>query len=361
MSYNIQRTTFKVSDFVTWYKTNTLKLNPDFQRRSVWNSKAKSYLIDTILRGLPIPVIILRDQKTNLDNYLPRKEVVDGQQRLNTVISFILKDFKKKEDSFIISKTHNESYGGSSFVDLPEEAKQDILDYEFFVHVLPSTVTTREILEIFSRMNSTGVNLNAQELRNASYFGEFKTFAFNLANSFYDYWIKWKVFTDFKIARMDEVELINDFLIVAIDGIKRRTPQIVNNYYKEYDDEGSIPNLAIIRARINNIILFINSVFGKDISHSPFRKTPLLYALYTTIYMNEFDGNTKNVKIRANKRDFSENLKILSKKMTKAREEWKEDKEVKVISQKTFEAFSRATNIKENRTDVVEFLSKSLY
>lgn len=96
MSYYIQRTTFKVSDFITWYKNNTLTLDPKFQRRSVWNPKSKSFLIDTIIRGLPIPVIILRDRKTNLETYLPTKEVVDGQQRLRSVITFIMGDVIKK-------------------------------------------------------------------------------------------------------------------------------------------------------------------------------------------------------------------------------------------------------------------------
>ncbi len=86
----IQRTTFKVSDFISWQKHNMLILNPKFQRRSVWSSGAKSYFIDTIIRGLPIPVIILRDIKTDLSSFEAKKEVVDGQQRLRTIISYVV-------------------------------------------------------------------------------------------------------------------------------------------------------------------------------------------------------------------------------------------------------------------------------
>src|SRR4051812_21042272 len=59
------RTLYTVSDFVTWYKEGSLILNPDFQRRSVWKPGAKSFLIDTIMRGLPIPIILIRELATD--------------------------------------------------------------------------------------------------------------------------------------------------------------------------------------------------------------------------------------------------------------------------------------------------------
>lgn len=96
MQINIAKTVYKVSDFLSWQRTNALALSPSFQRRSVWPRAAKSFLIDTVVRGLPMPIIILREQ-TNLETLEPLREVVDGQQRLRTMISFIepelLKDF----------------------------------------------------------------------------------------------------------------------------------------------------------------------------------------------------------------------------------------------------------------------------
>ena len=362
MSYKIQRTTFKVGDFVSWYQNNGLILNPDFQRRSVWNDKSKSYLIDTILRGLPIPVIILRDVKTDLNSFLPIKEVVDGQQRLRTVISYILGSFDDKSVAFKLSKTHNEIYGGKLFKDLPDEAKQEILDYEFFVHVLSSTVSNREILEIFSRMNSTGVKLNDQELRNASFYGEFKSLAFKLANKYYDYWIRWGVFTDSKISRMEEVEFVNDLLMLSIDGIVRRTPDGINLYYKKYDDEESIPESNIKIQRLENILVFLDDIYGKNFKNSTFKKTPLLYSLISVIYHKEFGYKTsKNVKISINKKAFRNNLEKLSSEIRKAQLEWRKDKNVSSVPEKVFDAFTRGTNSKENREEVFKFLSKELY
>jgi len=80
-------------------------------------------------------------------------------------------------------------------------------------------------------MNSTGLKLNDQELRNASYFGEYKSVTFSLAIEFYDYWINWTVFSETRIARMEEVEFVNDMMTIAIDGIIRRTPDDISKFY----------------------------------------------------------------------------------------------------------------------------------
>ncbi|MFD2270569.1 DUF262 domain-containing protein [Undibacterium arcticum] len=85
-------------------KSKTLVLSPSFQRRPVWNPGAKSFLIDTILRGLPIPIIFLRDQKTDLKTLLAKREVIDGQQRIRTILSYVcpkdLNDYNEANDTF---------------------------------------------------------------------------------------------------------------------------------------------------------------------------------------------------------------------------------------------------------------------
>ena len=87
-TWQINKTVFKVSDFLSWQKAGNLDLTPPFQRRSVWKKGAKSYLIDTIIRGLPIPIIFIRDKQSDEFSLEPLREVVDGQQRLRTLISF---------------------------------------------------------------------------------------------------------------------------------------------------------------------------------------------------------------------------------------------------------------------------------
>ncbi|MCX5783137.1 MAG: DUF262 domain-containing protein, partial [Elusimicrobia bacterium] len=68
------KTLYKISDFISWQTSKNLSLSPSFQRRSVWKESAKSYLIDTIVRGLPIPIIFLRE-KTDPNTLETKREV----------------------------------------------------------------------------------------------------------------------------------------------------------------------------------------------------------------------------------------------------------------------------------------------
>ena len=86
--------TASINDFREWDNKEELILAPEFQRRKVWSMKAKSYLIDTILKGLPIPSIHIR-QKIDIRRKKTIREVVDGQQRIGAILDYI-------DDSFIL-------------------------------------------------------------------------------------------------------------------------------------------------------------------------------------------------------------------------------------------------------------------
>jgi hypothetical protein len=101
--WNIQRTSYTVADFLGWMRTGELELSPSFQRRPVWQPTAKSYFIDTVVKGLPAPIIFLRE-RIDIETTRSIKEVVDGQQRLRTVLSFVdpsaIPDFDPETDGF---------------------------------------------------------------------------------------------------------------------------------------------------------------------------------------------------------------------------------------------------------------------
>ena len=174
--------TYSLNDFVEWAKQKQLELNPVFQRRPVWSDKAKSYLIDTILRGKPIPKIFIR-QKINVTTKTSIREVVDGQQRLRSILSFI-------NDGFTVSKRQNSDYGGMHFSQLPIDIQAQVLSYEVSVDLLIN-LPDSEILDIFGRLNSYAVVLNEQERINATHFGSFKILADELGRKYYEYWCQW--------------------------------------------------------------------------------------------------------------------------------------------------------------------------
>jgi hypothetical protein len=79
--------TYTIADFLKWYDDGELKLNPKFQRGPVWSPQARTYLIDSILRGYPIPKLLLRTE-VDRDSRRTVRDVVDGQQRLRTIVDF---------------------------------------------------------------------------------------------------------------------------------------------------------------------------------------------------------------------------------------------------------------------------------
>jgi uncharacterized protein with ParB-like and HNH nuclease domain len=79
-------TNYKISWFRKEDSAGTLDLSRTFQRRPVWTEEQSSFLIDTILWGLPIPEIYIRSSSSPTGD--TRYEVVDGQQRIRSVLLF---------------------------------------------------------------------------------------------------------------------------------------------------------------------------------------------------------------------------------------------------------------------------------
>jgi hypothetical protein len=238
--------------------------------------------MDTIFRGLPIPAIILREVPSDLRTFTSRREVVDGQQRIRTVISFVSRELlanRQQGDDFALSKSHNPEYAGRPFSDLPKEIRQRILNYQFMVHIFPSETDDREILEIFARMNATGYKLTNQELRNANYFGEFKTCCFALAAEQLDRWRSWGLFSDQQIVRMAEVETTSECIILILNGVTQASKATIDRFYKKYDADFSGRAEAEKRFRFvtdqieNHLYVRAREAFGRGgVSESFVRK-----------------------------------------------------------------------------------------
>jgi len=268
---NFDSRTYSVNDFREWHNRKELELQPKFQRRSVWSDKARSYLIDSIIRGKPIPKIFIRqdiDPKTKKTV----REVVDGQQRLRTILGFL-------QDGFKISKAHSTEYGGKFYSTLPDEVQTGILKYELSVDLLLDA-PDKEVLDIFARLNSYAVKLNPQELRNATYFGEFKTLVYSLALEYISFWTKNRIFTDAEILRMDEAELASDLLVALLEGVKSR--KTIDTYYKKYDDE--LKERGKLTQNFQKTMDVIGTLSGGALINTPFASPVLFYSLFCAIY-----------------------------------------------------------------------------
>jgi hypothetical protein len=281
----VTKTVFKVGDFVSWAGNGQLDLRPHFQRRPVWKSGAKSYLIDTIIRGLPIPIVFLRD-RFRIKSVVTEREVVDGQQRLRTILGYIdpglLPDYNAERDDFTITKSHNKEFAGKAFAALPSDIQRAIVGYEIPVHVFAADTEDRDVLQIFARLNATGVKLNDQELRNAEYFGIFKSLCFELAYENLNRWRDWGVFKLSEISRMTEVEEVSDYIISMHEGIHAKNKKVIDGYYSRYDAE--YPESAQIARRFQRVMDTIDQTVGSDLASIAFSRRVLFGDLFVAVY-----------------------------------------------------------------------------
>lgn len=266
---NFDTRTYSITDFQEWQGSGLLVLSPKFQRRAVWTTKAKSYLIDTILRGKPMPKVLIT---LNLIDGKNVRTVVDGQQRLRAILEYLRGDFP-------VMRTHNQEYGGMRYSDLPENTQAEFWQYEVGVDVLFNTELS-ELLDIFSRLNTYSVKLNPTELLNASYLGEFKTTVHDLGHAYAEYLLEARVLTNTQIARMAEVELAADLLGAILDGISPK--KAIPSFYKKYDD--SAEGLESAASIFRDTMSFIGEVFEPaDLASSNFRRIHLFYSVFLSI------------------------------------------------------------------------------
>lgn len=287
------RTVFTASQFLDWQRSGILQLNPIFQRRPVWKAAARSKLIDTIVRGYPIPIVLLR-QVQDLQTLKMRMEVVDGQQRLRTVLAYLdskaLHDYRGDTDAVLVSRNHNATLAGKSFQQLPNETKQQILSYEFSTHILPASTGDALVFRIFALLNSTGLSLNPQEIRNAEYHGALKTLAYELSFQFLDFWRGRGVFGNDAIARMDEAEAVSEYLMAMTEGLGGKSQAKLNRYYRDNDD--SLPAADVLEARFVKLMSLIDAAVGSSIPGSAFQRPALFYSLWVACYEHCYGLNS---------------------------------------------------------------------
>lgn len=266
---NFDTRAYNISDFVEWDSTSLLELSPQFQRRSVWTEKAKSYLIDTIIRGKPIPKVLITQTLTLGRNV---RTVVDGQQRLRAILGFIKGDFK-------VSRAHNKEFAGKKFTDLSEEVQSEFLKYEIGVDML-FDLSFEDILDVFARLNTYSVKLNPQELLNAQYLGFFKQSAYQLGFKYVRYWMESGVLTEREVTRMAEAELSSDLLGVFLEGIQPK--KSIPSFYKTYDDCEA--DVSQAEQKYDTVMSVIGELYPPDeLKASNFSRVHFFYTLFCSV------------------------------------------------------------------------------
>lgn len=215
---------------VTWFRkafvNKELELAAPFQRNPVWTNRQKSYLIDTILHGLPIPELYMQGiaDAAGEENHI----VVDGQQRIRAVLDFVAGNFSLEGDDI------DKRWRNFSFDELDADQKVSIFNYKFVVRILPSNLGEEEIRKIFARINKNVVALNEQELRNATYWGPFIKTIQRIADE-QEFWSNCGVFSANDYRRMLDHEYISELAIAYLHGPQNKKDKL-EHYYQLYEE-----------------------------------------------------------------------------------------------------------------------------
>jgi len=263
---------YTVNDFQEWDQRDALVLQPKFQRRLVWLPKPKSYLLDSIVRGFPIPPIYIREI-LDPDRRKTVREVVDGQQRMQTILDFL-------DDRSVILSDHNEDVGGKKFSELHSNIRKRILNYPFSVVVLVGA-DDADVFRTFERLNSYTLPLTSQEKLNAKFFGRFKQFVFRLGQDHLEFWRSNGILTDRKIVRMAEAELTSELIVAMMAGFQDKKKSL-EGYYEKYDD--SFPDRRRLRKEFEDTVVTIQAIFGEELVESVYSKKALFYSLFCALY-----------------------------------------------------------------------------
>lgn len=221
-----------ISNFYEEYTVGKYNMSPPYQRLSVWSPEKKAFFIDSILKNLPIPPVFLR-QKIDDQSGKTSYEVIDGKQRLTSIIEFIEDAFPTSDESE--DPFHDEELAGKLFSELEGERlgnyKKMFWRYQIPVEYIDSDDPV-VIDRIFDRLNRNGEPLNGQELRHSNYYDtELLKLSYRLSKN--PFWADRLNTTD--KARMEDVEFVSELLFSLIENSElTATDSDLDQYYEKY-------------------------------------------------------------------------------------------------------------------------------
>ena len=253
---NIKLDNRRIFDLIN---SKNLDIQPFFQRNYVWTDKKASELIESILLNVPIPPIY-----AYLDHNTGKEFIIDGQQRIKSGIRFANDEFKLK------GLTTHSSLNDLYFSQLETKYKSTIENFSYNINTITNINDEKVIFEIFRRYNTGAVFLNAQEIRNCIYHGDYNAIIKELSTD--------KIFKDILnnnkiINRMEKEEYVLRFLAIYQDFNKydRRINAFLNDhmalrsgYFDKLDADKKDKEAEQLKKIFRKSIEACNIVFGKN-------------------------------------------------------------------------------------------------
>lgn len=248
-----------------------LIVNESYQRSSnIWPPYAQSYFIDTILEGYPIPKIyvyeVYDDKKQK-----PRREIVDGQQRVTTITAFANNNFKLTSSS--------KNFKGLAFDDLEPQDRKKYLMTPLQVDIIVSA-ERNELLEMFRRINAYTAPLNEAEKRHSEFQGEFKWFINEMSDEYSPLLEQFGVMSPKQIVRMTDAEFLTEFALVLEKGVINKSSASLRSIYKSNDD--LFPKKEAYQKKIADFFETLKSDLS-ELQETYMMKSYALYSLFCSM------------------------------------------------------------------------------
>ena len=188
------------------FNSENYELQPKYQRRITWNSKKRSKLIESFIMNIPVPPVFIYETDFN------RYQVMDGLQRITAIIDFY-KDCYELEEL-----TQWPELNGKKYSQLPRKVKEGIDRRQLSVITLlkesSKTLIQEEEMKkmVFERLNTGGVTLEDQEIRNALYNGPFNELCILLSSN--------NIFRKLWLINPDDIDVSDEELDNYDDALK---------------------------------------------------------------------------------------------------------------------------------------------
>lgn len=237
----------KIRELITMVSDGTLIPRPEFQRRLVWSRDDKNHFLDTILKGYPFPEIYFADGDVDIETGKGNQLLVDGQQRISTIIQYFHGDPNLKLTTV------------TSYKELHPDDKKEFLNYDVAVRDL-GAIDRAEIIEVFRRINATKYGLTDIEINNAVYAGKFKIFAEEIADR--GFFKDNPIFNAQDYKRMGDLRFVLSILATMMMGYFNRDDAF-EDILDRYNDD--FPTQKAIQDRLDKVLSFITECgFAKE-------------------------------------------------------------------------------------------------
>ncbi len=316
---NMRETVFSVYDIARQYQNGKIILDAPFQRNMVWRKPQMSKFIESILLDIPVPALFFNQ---TIDNELI---VIDGRQRVSTLISFLGK--MKEGDNF--------EYPNFKLTGLKKLKRLEGMDYKALdtketnglqariedkqipVFIIKPSTRPAIVYDIFERLNTTGTPLNKQEVRNALFRGKSIQILKDLAENEFFLLATNKGISDKRLKAQETVLRVLCFML--FDYEKDYTGNIsdfLENGMKHLNTKATEEEIETLKNNFNRIMKWSYEIFGKEAFRLPTqnnKKTPINLAILDSVCY--FLHTTEDTFLQANKITIQTNFDALCKKL----------------------------------------------